>query len=166
MRQRLFAFRDRYVIRDHAGLERYYVEGALFSWGDHLRFLDQQARELGRITQRLLAWGPTYEVHRAGVLAAVVTNNRFSLFSCRLTVDVPGPNDIEAAGDLLHHEYVFRRAASHQPIALVSKRWLTIADTYSVEIQEGEDDVLILAASVVIDLACHNHDAGLLGFSS
>lgn len=166
MRQRLFAFRDRFVIRDHVGLERYHVEGALFSWGDHLLFLDHEARELGRITQRLLAWGPTYEVHRAGVLSAVVTKERFSLFSCRLMVDVPGPNDIEAAGDLLHHEYVFRRFDSQQPIAHVSKKWITIADTYSVEVEEGEDDVLILAASVVIDLACHNHDGGLLGFSS
>ena len=29
------------------------------------------------------------------------------------------------------------------------------ADTYGVEIADGEDDVLILASTVVIDMACH-----------
>ena len=35
------------------------------------------------------------------------------------------------------------------------KRWFTLTDTYGVDIAAGEDDVLILASSVVIDMACH-----------
>jgi uncharacterized protein YxjI len=37
----------------------------------------------------------------------------------------------------------------------VSKKWLTFADTYAVDIDDGEDDVLILASAVVIDLVSH-----------
>jgi uncharacterized protein YxjI len=37
----------------------------------------------------------------------------------------------------------------------VSKAWFAWTDTYGVEVAEAADDVLILAATVVIDLCCH-----------
>ena len=36
-------------------------------------------------------------------------------------------------------------------VATVSKKWLRVRDTYGVEIAEGEDDVLILAAAIAIE---------------
>jgi uncharacterized protein YxjI len=69
-------------------------------------------------------------------------------------VDVPGPEDYEAEGDFLQHEYAFSR--SGQNVAQVSKRFFAWTDTYGIDIAEGEDDVTILAAAVVIDLCCHD----------
>ena len=40
-------------------------------------------------------------------------------------------------------------------VAEVSKRWFSWNDTYGVDVADGEDDVLILASSVVIDMICH-----------
>jgi uncharacterized protein YxjI len=60
---------------------------------------------------------------------------------------------LEATGSLTNHEYAFTRHGA--TVATVSKRWFFWADTYGVEIAEGEDAVLILAATVVIDMACH-----------
>jgi uncharacterized protein YxjI len=40
-------------------------------------------------------------------------------------------------------------------VAQVSKQWFAWSDTYGVQISPGEDDVLILASTVVIDMACH-----------
>ncbi len=45
--------------------------------------------------------------------------------------------------------------ATAAQVAEVSKQWFTLADTYGVQISQGEDDVLILASTVVIDMACH-----------
>jgi len=80
----------------------------------------------------------------------------FALLHHRFTVDVPGPDDLEAKGDFLDHEYVFTRGG--REVARVSKRWFALADTYGVEIADGEDDVLILASAVVVDQACHRDD--------
>jgi uncharacterized protein YxjI len=41
-------------------------------------------------------------------------------------------------------------------VAEVSKRWFSWSDTYGVDIAQGEDDVLLLASSVVIDMVCHD----------
>ena len=71
-------------------------------------------------------------------------------------MDVAGPDDLEAKGDFLDHEYVFRRG-DHE-VATVSKRWFSWADTYGIEIADSEDDVLILASAVVVDQACHRDD--------
>jgi uncharacterized protein YxjI len=68
-------------------------------------------------------------------------------------VDVPGPDDLEAEGSFLDHEYAFTRSGN--VVATVSKRWFSWADSYGVDIADGEDDVLILASTVVIDMICH-----------
>jgi uncharacterized protein YxjI len=65
---------------------------------------------------------------------------------------------LEAEGDFLDHEYSFSRGGS--TVASVSKQWFSWADTYGVQIAGGEDDVLILASTVVIDMACHGDHKG------
>ena len=154
LKQDWFSFGDDYAIRDAEGRDAYVVDGRAFSFGDKLSFEDTEGRELAFIAQRLLAWGPTYEITRDGRLAAVVRKELFTFFRCAFTVDVPGPDDLEAEGDLWEHEYAFRRGG--RSVARVSKRWFGWTDTYGVEIDAGEDDVLLLASAVVIDLCCHD----------
>ena len=105
------------------------------------------------IDQKLLSWGPTYEISRGGKQLALVKKSLFTLFSCKFTVDVPGPDDLEASGSFTDHDYAFVRGG-HE-VARVSKKWFALTDSYGVEIKEGEDDVLILASTVVIDMCCH-----------
>lgn len=154
MKQKLFCWGDDFTIKNAAGEDVFFVDGKALSLGDKLSFQDLLKNELAFIHQKLLAWGPTYEITRNGVLAAVVKKQLFTLLRCKFTVDVPGPDDLEAQGDFLDMEYTFTR--SNRNVAEVSKRWFTFADTYGVEICEGEDDVLILASTVVIDMICHS----------
>jgi uncharacterized protein YxjI len=153
MKQKLFCFGDDFVIRTEAGDDVFFVDGKVFTLGDKLSFQDLRGNELAFIRQKLLAFGPTYKIYRNGELAAVVKKHLFTLFRCAFTVDVPGPDDIEAQGSFLDMEYTFTRGA--RQVAEVSKRWFAFADTYGVDIADGEDDVLILAATVVIDMVCH-----------
>jgi uncharacterized protein YxjI len=54
----------------------------------------------------------------------------------------------------MDHEYTFTRAGVG-PVAHVSKRYFAWTDTYGIDIAQGEDDVILLASTVVIDLCCH-----------
>ena len=154
LRQKILSFGDDFMIRNEQGEQVYFVDGKAFSIGDKLSFQDNAGRELAYIRQKLLAWGPTYEVSRGGVLQAVIKKKLFTLFHCRFTVDVPGPDDLEAKGSFFDFEYEFTRQG--QTVARVSKKWFKLADTYGVDIVESEDDVLILASAVVIDMVCHD----------
>lgn len=158
MKQKLFCWGDDFFIKDEQGRDVFFVDGKAFSFGDKLSFQDTTGNELAFIAQKLLAWGPTYEVYQGSHLAAVVKKAIFTLFHCRFTVDVPGPDDLEATGDFIDHEYQFTRGG--RTVANVSKQWFALTDTYGVEIAEGEDDVLILASTTVIDMVCHGDRRG------
>ena len=149
MKQKLLSWGDDYHIRDDQGREIYFVDGKAFSLGGQLSFRDLEGNELAFIRQKLLKLSPTYEIHRDGELAAVVKKELFALFHHRFAVDVPGPDDLEAKGDFLDHEYVFRRG--DRDVATVSKRWFALGDTYGIEIADGEDDVLLLGVVVAIE---------------
>lgn len=154
MKQKLFTLLgDDFVIRDDSGEERFVVKSKMFTLGNQLSFQDTAGNEVAYIRQKLLAFGPTYEIHRDGQVVAKVSKELFTLFSCAFTVDVPGPDDLEAKGDFSDHDYTFRRHG--EEVAWVSKKWLSFRDTYGVDIAEGEDDVVILASTVVMDMACH-----------
>lgn len=153
LKQKFWSWGDDFTIKNEAGADVFFVDGKAFSWGEKLSFQDMSGRELLFIRQKLLSWGPTYEITQDGDLVAVVRKELFTLFNCRFTVDVAGPNDWEARGNFLDHEYVFERGG--QTLAGVSKRWFSWTDTYGVEIAEAENDVLILASAVVIDMICH-----------
>jgi uncharacterized protein YxjI len=153
MRERILSWGDDFTIRDADGHDAYFVDGKVLSFGDKLTFKDTHGNELARIDQKLLSIGPQYEIIRGGETIAVVKKHLFTLFRARFTVDVPDPGDLEAKGNFLDHEYAFERGG--REVARASKKWLSLADTYTVDVNAGEDEVLILASAVVIDLVSH-----------
>jgi uncharacterized protein YxjI len=158
MRERILSWGDDFTIKDADGNVAYHVDGRAFSFGDKLRFKDNGGNELVFIDQKLLSIGAQYELIRGGKTVAVVKKHLFSPFRARFTVDVPGPDDLEAQGNFLDHEYAFERGG--REVARVSKKWFRLADTYAVDIEDGQDDVLILASAVVIDLVSHPDKEG------
>jgi len=153
LKQKFWSWGDDFTIKNAAGEDVFFVDGRAFSIGNKLSFQDMNGNELAFIRQKLLSWGPTYEITHDGELVAVVKKQLFTFFKCRFSVDVPGPDDLEATGDFLDREYAFERGG--RAVAGVSKRWFSWADTYGVDIA---NDMLILASAVVIDMVCHGDE--------
>jgi uncharacterized protein YxjI len=149
MRQKLLAWGNDFTIKDADGRDVFFVDGKVFTLRDRLSFQDMSGKELASIQKRMLAWGATYEISHDGQIVAVVKEAVFTLMGHRFNVDGPGTDDLEAKGNFTDHEYVFTR--SGKEAATVSKRWFTFADTYGVDVVDGENDVLILASAVVIE---------------
>lgn len=154
MKEKLLCFGDDYYIKDEQGRDAFFVDGKAFTMRDKLSFQDLQGNELAFIQQRMFAWGPTYDITSRGQHIATVKKQIFSFLNCRFFVDVPGPNDLTAEGNFLHHEYVFKR--QDRQVAQVSKHWFSWSDTYGVDIHHEEDALLVLASTVVIDQVCHD----------
>jgi len=154
MKQKFWSLGEDFTIRDESGADCYQVDGRVFSLGDKLSLQDMSGNELAFISQRLLSWGKTYEIHRPGLPVSVVKEKLLTLFRCKFSVDGPDDEDYDAQGDFLDHEYVIEGA--DRTAAIVSKRWFSWTDTYGVEIAPGADPILMLATAVVIDLVCHD----------
>lgn len=153
IREKFWSWGDDFKIHDEAGRTAYQVKGAAFSWGDKLSFQDSSGRELAYISQKIFSMSPRYEIHRDGRLFAEVVKE-FRWFSKEFTLDVPGPNDYTIKGRFWAHDYEFTRGG--QVVASVSKEFFTMSDVYGVRIREGEDEVSILAACIVIDQVLHD----------
>lgn len=153
MKQKVFSFGDKFAIRNENGEEVYFVDGQAFSLGKKLSFEDAQGNELLFIRQKILAFGPTYELYRGEEHVATVKKELFTFFNCTFDIHTDDGGDLEASGDFSDHEYTVTR--NGEPVASISKQWFTWADTYGVEIADAADPVLILASTVVIDLCCH-----------
>lgn len=131
------------------------VDGEAFSWGNKLSVQNMQGHELAFISQKMLAWKPCYEIYRDGQLFAEVVKE-FSWFNQKFTLDVPGPNDYAIEGSFWQHEYQFIRQG--RPVARIAKDYWTWADTYGIDVVDGEDDVAILCTAIVIDQVLYDGD--------
>lgn len=109
MKQKFFSLGGAFYIKNNLGQDVFSVEGAAFSFGHQLTFRDLSGNELAFIRQKLLSWGPAYEIFRDGQLFTVVRKELFTFFKHVFTVDVPGPDDLVAEGDLLGLEFTFSR---------------------------------------------------------
>src|SRR5688572_10726410 len=105
MQEKWLGLGNDFTIVDEEKQPRFYVDGRVFSLGDKLSFQDMNGQELAFIRQRLLSWGPTYEITQGGEVMATIRKKLFTLFHCKFSVDLPGPNDLEARGNFLDHEY-------------------------------------------------------------
>jgi len=151
IRERFFHLGEDSDITDETGRPVLHVDGKVFSLRDRLVIRDPAGREVATVHRHLVALRPTYEVTIGGEKAAEVRKHMFTPFRDKFTIDVPGPDDLEMQGNLLDHDFTVRRGG--QTVATVSKRWLSIRDTYAVDVAEGEDHLLILASVLALDLA-------------
>ena len=150
IQERFFRLGEDSDIVDESG-RVFQVDGKVFTLRDRLVIEDLSGQEVASVHRRLLALRPTYEISVNGRHAAQVRKHLFTPFRDSFTIDVPGPDDLEMKGSLLDHDFTIWRG--DQVVATVSKAWLTLRDTYGVEVAPGEDDVLILASVLALDLA-------------
>ena len=151
IRERFFSIGDDFDIVDDQGDKVFHVDGKVFSVRNKLVIEDPSGAEVASVHRHLVALRPTYEVSIGGEKAAEVRKKLFTPFREKFTIDVPGPDDLEMKGDLIDHEYTIDRGS--REVAAVSKRWLTIHDTYAVQIAADQEPLLILGSVLALDLA-------------
>lgn len=154
MRQKLLSIGDDYWIENDAGQRVFKVDGKALRIRQTLMFEDASGTELLKIQERMLHIKDTMEIegpdgrHLATVKKALITP-----FRERWAVKVADGPDLEVQGNIVDHEYTLEEGG--HKVAEVSKKWFSVRDTYGVEVEPGQDDVLILASVVVLDEMAH-----------
>jgi uncharacterized protein YxjI len=150
IREKFFRLAEDSVIQGEDGAPIYQVKGKIFSLHHTLVLMDLAGNELATVNKQLLSLTPTFHITRHGEEAATVRKRLMSPFVDRFTVDIPGPDDLHVTGSIFEHNFTIERKGG--VAATVSKRWVALTDTYGVDTAEGEDDILILAVVLAIDL--------------
>jgi uncharacterized protein YxjI len=151
IKERFFRLGNDSQITDDSGRVAFEVDGKVFSPRGRLVIKDPSGNEVAEVVRQLVALRPSYTVKIGGQRAAEVRKRFFKLFRDRYLIDVPGSGDLTVTGSLLDHEFTINDRDGE--VASVSKRWISIHDTYAVKIAEGENDLLILGVALALDLA-------------
>ncbi|HLP46066.1 MAG TPA: LURP-one-related family protein, partial [Candidatus Kapabacteria bacterium] len=140
---------DQFVIRDETNTPVFNVIGKIFSIGDKLSFRELNGKELVYISQELISLTPRYKIYREKEQIATIVK-KITLFKPVYIINIPGQDNYKVVGDFLEYEYTITKKG--REVAYISKNFFSWYDSYGVAIVPGEDDILILAAVVVIDL--------------
>jgi uncharacterized protein YxjI len=154
MRERLVSIGDDFWIENEAGDKLFRVDGKALRMRQTLIFEDAHGNTLAKVQERMLRVKDSMQIDGPhGETLAVVKKALITPLRDRLTVSIKDGRDMEVQGNILDHEYTI--GVGQDKVAEVSKKWFRIRDSYGVEIAPGQDDVVLLAVTVVIEELVH-----------
>jgi len=155
IRQKLISIGDDFWIENAKGQKVFKVDGKALRLRKTLELEDTKGRKLAQIKELILAIKDTMVIEDAhGRDIATVKQALIAPLRDKWDVNVRGGEDLVVQGNILDLEYDIRQG--RKKVAEVSKKWFTITDTYGVEIEDGQNDILILAVAVAIDMMAHD----------
>jgi uncharacterized protein YxjI len=157
MREKMFSIGDDSWIEDEHGQRVFRVNGKALRMRRTLKLEDLEGNELCKIQERKLRVRNTMEIEAPdGSRLGLIQKAMITPLRERFEVEVPDQPELKVKGNILDHEYTIKRDGDK--IAEVSKKWLRMRDTYGIEIEPGQDEVLILAVAVALDAMEHDRD--------
>ena len=151
MREKLVAFGDDFWIENDQGQKVFKVDGKVLRVRDTLKFKDTHGNVQCQIQEKLLRIKDTMEVEGPnGETLAVVKKALITPLRDRWIVKIGNGPDLSVQGNILDHEYTI--SEGNKKVAEISKKWFRIRDTYGVEIAPGQNDIVILATTVAVDM--------------
>jgi uncharacterized protein YxjI len=152
--QKIASIGKDYWIENEHGEQVYKIDGKAVTWNKTFYFEDAHGNKLAKIKKSILTLKETMEISAPdGEQLALVKKDVFTPLKEHFVVNVKDGPDLEVHGNLLDHEYTI--GDDQNKVAQVSKKWLNIRDSYSVSIEPGQDDVIILAVVLCIDEMTH-----------
>ncbi|WP_328888018.1 LURP-one-related/scramblase family protein [Streptomyces sp. NBC_00316] len=158
VRERLFAVGDDYWIEDEDGRKVLLVDGKALRMRDTFELKDAQGRILIEIRQKLLSLRDTMLIERDGEQLARIKRKRLSLLRNHYRVTLVDGTGLDVSGKILDREFAIDYDG--ELLAQISRRWLTVRDTYGIDVvREDADTALLIAVAVcVIVLADKERD--------
>jgi uncharacterized protein YxjI len=154
MRQRMISIGDDYVIENDRGERAFKLDGKALRIRKTILFEDMDGHELCKIQERMLHIRDSMEIEGPdGNRLALVQKAMITPLRERWVVKRDDGPDLRVQGNIVDHEYSIEQDGAK--VAEVSKRWFRVRDTYGVEVAPGENDVLILAVTAVLDTMAH-----------
>ncbi len=153
MRQKMFAIGDDFWIDNQDGEHAFKVNGKALRIRSTFILESPSGEELLKIQEKKLRIRDTMEIERGAETVAKIHKALITPLRDRFAIELADGGELGAKGNVVEHEYQIERDGER--VAEISKRWFRVRDTYGIEIAPGENDALILAATVCLDEMTH-----------
>ena len=152
IKQRVFAWGDKYDVYDEQGRSRYFVRSELFTFGHQIHVYESATgEEVGFVSQRLFSFLHCFDISIRGREVGTV-RRQFSLFFPSYEVDFMG---WQVEGDFMGWDYgAFQ---GNRQVMSISKELFTWGDTYILDFPNPADEIPGLLLAIAIDAANCEH---------
>ena len=147
IKEKIFTLADRFRIENEQGYPQYEVVGKILTLGNKLNIYDMDGTELIYIEEKIFRFLPEYTIYRNGNIIGKI-KKELTFMKPRFIIE-SSYGDFTIEGDVFHHNFDILKNGN--PVAWVSKKWISLSDTYSVDIAEGEDHPFILSIVIILD---------------
>jgi uncharacterized protein YxjI len=166
VREKIFRLGEDNDILNEAGQPALQVDGKVLTLRGLMLVNDLAGTEVGRVSRKLVSLMATYDITLASGVTAELHQRFSGPFHPKWTLSVAGGTDMEMTGNFAGHDFILTE--NGQTVATVSKAWISLADSYGVDIVEGQNDLLILCAVLALEAeqdrsSEHNRGEGELG---
>ncbi|GAA3300305.1 LURP-one-related/scramblase family protein [Streptomyces cinereospinus] len=153
VRERLLGLGDDYWIENDRGERVFLVDGKAMRLRDTFELKDTQGRVLADIRQKMFALRDTMLIERDGEPLARIRRKRLSLLRNHYRVSLVDGTELDVSGRILDREFAVEYDG--ELLAVVSRRFLHVRETYGVDVvRDDADPALLIAVAVcVIHLA-------------
>jgi uncharacterized protein YxjI len=152
--QKIAALRDTFGIKDRNGNLLAYVKRKIVSLGPQFQFETSDGTRLGEMRGKVLTVRPTFEIYDLQSLVAVVKKKVLKLMGSEWWLETPPGSEVaRVKGNITEHEFSIQ-SSSGTEIAQIHKKWVSMRDTYGIEIFSNElDPYIIIAYAIAMDHA-------------
>ena len=147
--QKILAMRDTFGIRDRDGNLIAYAKKRIVSWEPQFWFESPDGSRLGEMRGKVLTVRPTFEIYDSQGLVAVVKKKMLKLIGSEWWLeDNSGTEIARVKGNITEHDFIIQSPSGSQ-IAQVHKKWVSVRDSYGIEISTHDIDPYIIVAYVI-----------------
>ena len=156
MRQRMVALGQDFNINNAAGQPCFRIDGKVRLVKESLKFRDMQGNLIYKLDEKVLRIRESFNILDASDrVVAKVHNAIIDPLREKFTIELANGETMITRGKVIWAQYDIERGG--RQVAKISKQFSWIGrDQYVVDVLQGEDDLLILAITVVIDMMVSN----------
>ena len=149
VRDKVLAIGDDYWIEDEEGRHAFLVDGKALRFRDTLELKDPDGRILITLREKMLSLRDAMTLERDDRRLAVIRRKRFSLLRNHYLVTLAEGTELDVSGRVLDRE--FKVEYDGELLALISRQWYRIRETYAVDVvREDADAALLVAVAVCV----------------
>lgn len=151
IRAKRFSMRDTLVVRDEKDNSVYEIKSEWLSFGRKVHIYNQGNEEVASIEEKKLGFTPRYAISQMDTEVAVVKKEQ-NLVASDFDID---KLKWKITGDVADNEFKIKER--FRTVAELKKKWLSIGESFVLEVEEEQDSVVALA--IVIAIWCLKLDA-------
>ncbi|MFB7170095.1 LURP-one-related/scramblase family protein [Streptomyces sp. NPDC056254] len=149
VRDKMLAIGDDYWIEDEDGRHAFLVDGKALRFRDTLELKDPDGRILITLRERLFGFRDAMTLELDERRLAVIRRKRLSLLRNHFRVTLVEGTELDVSGRILDRE--FKVEYEGELLALVSRQWYRVRETYAVDVvREDADAALLVAVAVCV----------------